>query len=95
MTLYVNTANGGALNMRNAPSSSAAILAQIPNKTQLEATVDGEWAKTTYGKHEGYVMVKFLSGTAPSSSSSIDKTKLKKIYDSLQETLKLIDEVLK
>jgi len=36
MTVYVNTANKGVLNLRAEPTTTGKILAQIPYKTSLE-----------------------------------------------------------
>jgi uncharacterized protein YgiM (DUF1202 family) len=92
MKMYVNTTNGGVLNMRDKADMTGAIVAKIPNGTQVDATTTdtNEWLLVTYGDKVGYCVSKFL---AP-ESSSIDMTKLRKVYKSLQETLKLIEEVL-
>lgn len=92
MIVYVNTLNNGTLNLRQEASQSTPILAQIPNGTQLEVEqVNNEWGKTTYKEKVGYVMLRFLTN----KSDNINKDDLKRIYNSLSETLKLIDEVLK
>ena len=90
MTMFVNTQNHGTLNMRAAASQNAAVLAQIPYKTQLEVeTVDNTWSKTSYNNKEGYVMTKFLS-----AASTITKADIQAIYNSLQLCLKTIEEIL-
>lgn len=94
MTAYVNTQNGGTLNLRQQPSSSGILLTQIPNKTQLEVdTVDGTWSKTTYQGRTGYVMTKFLSTST--STTTISKADLERIYNSLKSTLSTIESILK
>ena len=78
MTVYVNTANKGTLNMRVAPNG--AILVQIPNGTKLDAETEGEWSKVTYKGKTGYVKTEFLS---VSNDKVITKDDLKRVYDSL------------
>ena len=92
MKMYVNTTNGGVLNMRDKPDMTGAIVAKIPNGTQVDATSTEtkEWSLVSYGDKVGYCVSQFLA----LDPSSIDKIKLRKIYKSLQETLKLIVEVL-
>ena len=91
MTVYVNTANKGILNLRASASKTSAILAQIPYGTKLEAQSEGEWSKVGYNGKIGYVKTEFLSTT----NDTITKDDLKKIYDSLQQALKTIDSILK
>lgn len=91
MTVYVNTANKGTVNLRAEPSRTGKILVQIPYKTELEVEyVDSTWSKTTYNGKTGYVMTEFLS-----SGTSITKSDLQQIYDSLKSTLATIEKILK
>ena len=79
--------------MREAPSSSGKVLARIPYGTKLETTqLDANWSKTTYEGQTGYVMNKFL---VVSLKKEITQSDLQKIYNSLQETLKLIENIIK
>lgn len=89
MTVYVKTANKGALNLRATPGGK--ITAQIPNGTPLEAQSEGEWSKVEYNGKIGYVKTEFLS---ISNDKIITKNDLKKVYDSLQSTLKTIEAIL-
>ena len=90
MTVYVNTANKGTVNMRAEPSKSARVLAQIPYKTSLEAEyVNNSWSKVEYNNHVGYVMTEFLS-----SGKSVTHSDLQLIYNKLKETLEIIEKVL-
>lgn len=91
MIMYVSTANGGPLNLRNAPSGS--VIGTIPNGTKLEVTIDGDWAKTTYNNKEGYVKASYLISTK--GSATVTKAQLEKIRDSLKSTLNTIEGVLK
>ena len=90
MTVYVKTANKGSLNLRATPGGK--ILVQIPYGTQLEAQSEGEWSKVEYNGKTGYVKTEFLS---ISNNKIITKDDLKKVYDSLQSTLKTIEAILK
>lgn len=92
MTKKVHTANGGPLNLRASTSTSSELLGTIPNGTKLEVEkINDTWFKTSYNNKEGYVMGKYLVD----ANASVSKEDLKRIYDSLSETLKLINEVLK
>ena len=91
--MYVRTDNKGTLNLRDEPSSRGRVLARIPYGTKLETTqLDANWSKTMYDGKTGYVMNKFL---VVSLKKEITRDDLQKIYNSLQETLKLIENIIK
>ena len=90
MIVYVHTANKGPLNLRSTPKGT--IIGQIPHGTKLDAESEGEWSKVSYGGKTGYVKNEFLSA---SQNAIITKDDLKKVYDSLQQTLKTIEQILK
>ena len=90
MIVYVKTANKGTLNLRAKPNGS--VLAQIPYGTQLEAQSEGEWSKVTYNGKNGYVKTEFLSA---SLNKVITQEDLKTVYNSLSQTLKTIENILK
>ena len=91
MTVYVSTANKGTVNLRESPSKTGKILAQIPYNTKLEIEyVDSTWSKTGYNGKIGYVMTEFLS-----SGKTITKSDLQQVYDSLKQTLAIIEKILK
>ena len=90
MTVYVTTANKGTLNLRVNPNGK--VLVQIPYGTQLEAQSEGEWSKVEYNGKTGYVKSEFLS---TSKDKTITKEDLKKVYDNLSNTLKIIEQILK
>ena len=95
MTAYVKT-QGGALNLRQAASTSSKVLAQIPQGTKIEVeTIDNTWSKTTYGNKTGYVMTKYLSMETSTATSTFNKADLESIYNSLKTTLSLIEKILK
>ena len=61
---YSGTVIGGVLNLRQAPSTSAKRLAQIPSGTHLSITnfnPSGLWYITNYNGYSGYVMKEFVS----------------------------------
>lgn len=91
MTTYVNTPNKGTLNLRSEPNSNSKILARIPYNTALEVeSTINDWSKVIYNNIEGYVMNQFLG-----DKKSITKDDLQKIYSSLKDTLKTIENILK
>ena len=90
MKAIVKVTTGSTLNLRETPNGK--VIAKIPNETSLDVEIDGEWAYTTYKNLKGYVNTSFLSVPG---IAEINKSDLKKIYDSLQATLKTIEEVLK
>ena len=91
--MYVRTDNKGTLNLRAEPSSTGEVLARIPYGTKLETSqLNATWSKTTYDGKTGYVMNKFL---VVSLKKEITQSDLQKIYNSLQETLKLIENIIK
>ena len=89
MTVYVKTANKGTLNLRIAPNGT--ILTKIPNGTKLESDCQGEWSKVTYKGMTGYVKTEFLS---ISSEKTVTKEDLRAVYNSLRDTLVLIEKIL-
>ena len=62
------TVTGGGLNLRRTASTSADVLIQIPNATQIEAThyaTEGVWYRTNYGGYAGYVMKQYITLIVP------------------------------
>ena len=56
------TTASGSLNLRKKASSSAAILARIPQYTVIDVLeIDGTWTKVEYNGETGYVMSAFLT----------------------------------
>ena len=94
MIVYVNTQNGGTLNLRQSTSTSSRILAQIANGTKLEAEkINDAWAKITYEGKTGFAMLKFLS--EGNSQSTVSKADLQRIYNDLKTALNTIESILK
>ena len=67
-TLYVRTNTGIGLNLRQAPSTSAAIITSFPINTAVTVLQRGsEWHKVKVGEQEGYMASRYLaSAKAPS-----------------------------
>ena len=83
--------------MREKPSTSAAILAKIPYGTEFETEKEEDgWYQITFGRQTGYAVKKYLEVKPGNKDEKIISPEaLQSIYDSLKETLKLIEGVLK
>ena len=65
---YVKTGDYGPLNMREAASTKAEIIAQIPYGEKVELLdffINSTWASCNYKGHYGYVMTRYLSFDKP------------------------------
>ena len=70
-TIHQGSVTGGGLNLRRTASTTADVLIQIPNATQIEATdydAEGAWYRTTYGGYAGYVMKRYITLASPPAS---------------------------
>lgn len=59
---------GGGLNLRRSASTTADVLIQIPNTTEIEATdydAESAWYRTGYGGYAGYVMKQYVTLITP------------------------------
>lgn len=90
-TMKVTAPSGNTVNMRAGASISSKVLAVVPLSTIVEVVMreNEDWYKVRYGGKEGYMMAKFLRTT------EINQDDLRAVYKSLQETLKLLDKILK
>ena len=71
-TMYVYTANGKTLHLRQKANSNAKILREIPWGAGVSVQkVSGSWAKVTYSGTTGYVVKKYLVNHRPSRSSKV------------------------
>lgn len=69
-TASICAANGKAVNLRAAPSTSAARLAQLPVGTPVTVlSASGDWAQIIAGARTGYVMRQFLRGGSAASTN--------------------------
>lgn len=61
---------GGYLNLRKLADKGSSRVAKIPNgKTVYVESMSGTWLKAKYGSKTGFVMAKFIKGTAAYNSS--------------------------
>lgn len=97
MKATVKTGNKGTLNLREKPSTSAAVITQIPYGTEIDLGKEEDgWYQVTFDRHTGYAMKKYLEVKPGNKDEKIiTKSDLQTIYDSLKSTLKLIEGVLK
>ena len=91
--LIVTATSGKTVNMRKQPSTSAPILQQVPLSTEVEFIEKSSdlWYKVEYSGTQGYMMAKYLK----QKQSTISQDDLRKVYNSLNETLALIEKILK
>ncbi len=67
-TMYVKTANGKTLNLREQPDENAKVIAKIPYAAEVQVYSDFlgmVWYHVQYGMYNGYVKTEFLSETKP------------------------------
>lgn len=63
---YVQTRSGGPVNMRSLPSTSAAILMQVPYGTSLQILSDGpQWSQVQIGSTVGYISSEYIVHSQP------------------------------
>lgn len=92
--LIVVADKGDTVNLRKLPSRSSSILTQIKLNKQVELLEkeSDEWYKVQYGSYTGYIMSKYLKDA---EKSELSKADLQAVYNSLKETLTLIEKILK
>ena len=98
MTLWVNTPNGGTLNLRKNPNTNSAILARIPNGTPLTAEEeDIQWLQVTYEGKTGWVLAEYLSYTAPAAGTvtTARMEALEKRVSSLEHLVQMLELTVK
>lgn len=67
-TAWVNTKNGGSVNIRTSPSSGSSIVGTAAYGAQLQwLDQSGTWAYVQYGSITGYVAAEYLTETKPDS----------------------------
>ena len=94
MSKFIVTATSGkTVNLRQQPNTSSKILQAIPITTEVEVIekTSTSWYKIKYNGTEGYMMAKYLK----EKQSHISQEDLRKVYKSLNETLILIEKILK
>jgi len=90
--LIVKANSGKTVNLRRQPSKSAEVIKAINvgNEVTLIERTSSDWYKVSYGAYEGYMMAQFLQ-----ASSKISQEDLREVYNSLKDTLVLIEKILK
>ena len=90
--LVVTATSGKTVNMRTQPSTSSSIIQSIPIATEVELVekTSDAWYKIEYAGKQGYMMAKYLK-----SQTTISQEDIRAIYNSLRETLTLIEKILK
>jgi len=74
VTMYVVTANGKSLNLRDQPSLDGKIITQLAFGTRVEVddrSIVGGWGRVFYGKVKGYCMMRYLSKNRPGPQPTI------------------------
>ena len=91
--LIVTTNSGKTVNMRLQPTTTSKIVQAIPISSEVELIekTSTTWYKIKYLGKEGYMMAKYLK----QKQSNISQEDLRKVYNSLNETLTLIEKILK
>lgn len=91
--LIVTATSGKTVNMRTQPTTTSSIIQAIPIATEVELIekTSNQWYKIEYSGIQGYMMSKYLK----QKQSTISQEDLRKVYNSLSETLTLIEKILK
>lgn len=91
--LIVTATSGKTVNLRQQPTTTSKILQAIPISSEVELLEksSSQWYKVKYLELEGYMMAKYLK----QKQSTISQEDLRKVYNSLSETLTLIEKILK
>lgn len=72
---YIVSTSGGELNLRGYATTSSAILAQIPNGTEVEVIEsDGSWASVIYNGISGYCSMQYLKKASQSTAAVTETT---------------------
>lgn len=90
--LIVSASSGKTVNLRTKPSKNAMIVEAIPvhKKVQLISKYSDEWYEVQYEGFHGYMMAQFLKST----SNTLSKEDIREVYNSLKETLTLLEKLL-
>lgn len=91
--LIVTAKSGKTVNLRLKPSKESAILRRVPTNAAIEliSKYSDEWYVVKYQDTQGYMMAEFLK----TKSSTLSQEDIREVYNSLSETLKLIEKLLK
>lgn len=67
-TMYVDTSNGGAVNMREGPSTDDNVVTSVGYGEPVEVLewlLGGPWVHVNYNGYYGYIMARYLSQNPP------------------------------
>jgi len=74
-TAYVNTSNGGRLNLRTYPGSDAGVLLQIPNGSAMNVLLKGNYYwMVSYNGEIGFVDISYVTERTPSLPTASPST---------------------
>ncbi|MEI3427991.1 MAG: SH3 domain-containing protein [Christensenellales bacterium] len=74
-TAYVNTSNGGRLNLRTYPGSDAGVLLQIPNGSAMNVLLKGNYYwMVSYNGEIGFVDISYVTERTPSLPTAAPST---------------------
>ena len=92
MTANVISPNGGKVNMRKEPKTSATLVAQLSPGTEVEVlgTTNTGWTRCSYNGKTGYIMSQFLSGSDPDAAESAQIGQVKML---LNQAIAILDEM--
>lgn len=90
---YIVNTGGGELNMRGYATTSSAILAQIPNGTEIEVIeADGSWAAVVYNGVSGYCSMQYLEKASDDNSGETSETSITTETETTTETTTVTTE---
>ena len=91
--LIVTATSGKTVNLRIKPSKGSMIIDTVPIHTKVELVnkFSDEWYEIKYKNHQGYMMAQFLKS---STSNKLSQEDIREVYNSLKETLTLLEKLL-
>ena len=92
MTASVISPNGGKVNMRKEPKTTATLIAQLSPGTEVEVlgNTNTGWTRCQYNTKTGYIMSQFLTGSDPNEAESAQIGQVKML---LNQALAILDEM--
>lgn len=92
VTAKVISPNGGKVNMRKEPKTTAQIVAQLAVGTEVEVlgNTNTGWTRCQYNTKTGYIMSQFLTG---SDSDGAEHAQIEQVKALLNQALGILDEM--
>ena len=92
---YQAIVKGGKLNLRQEPKRGSVRLCQIPDREIITITEEqGEWAKTAYNGHEGWLMKAFVEPvkeeSVPEDMVMVPKAEIENVIFKLSEWIGIV-----